>query len=237
MRPGSSQTTRDDGSPRRVTPQRTALLVADMQVCLLDRRGAMAGVWASLLPEDAALYFERIERTVVPNIERLLERSRALALHVVFTALGSAREDGGDLARWARRHDMLWRRLVGAARETSAGDAGWRIHDALRPARGEAVLARTTTGALASTPLEAKLRGLGVDTVLLAGVATNGSVTDTARELAGQDFRTVIVEDACAALGESRHRFALAPFSGASALIATTAGLLDVIPRPAAGAA
>ena len=236
MHPGA-RTTSNEGLPRRVTSQRTALLVVDMQVCLLDRRGAMAGLWASLLPEDAALYFERIERTVVPNIERLLERSRALALHVVFTALGSAREDGGDLARWARRHNALWRRLVGAATETPASDAGWRIHDALRPARGEPVLARTTTGALASTPLEARLRGLGVDTVLLAGVATNGSVTDTARELAGQGFRTLIVEDACAALGESRHCSALETFSGAAGLIATTAGLLATLPRPAAGAA
>jgi nicotinamidase-related amidase len=99
------------------------------------------------------------------------------------------------------------------------------------------VLAKTTSGAVASTPLAETLRGLGVETVVVAGVATDVSVTQTARELADHGFQAVIVADASTALAESRHQAALETFTFAYGSVSTTRAILAALPRPAAGAA
>jgi len=221
----------------RIWPPTTALVIVDLQRSLLDPDGAFGRIWSAFLPEATALYFSRLERLVLPNVERLLERCRAFAMPIVFTALGSEREDGGDLARWARRQNAISRHLVGGPIYPPRADPSWRIHETLGPAPGDRVLGKTTSGAVASTPLAAMLRKLERDTVILAGVATDGSVGQTARELADLGFRTVIVCDACAGLDERRHEAALESFTIGCGQVATTRAVLTALPQPIAGAA
>ena len=53
------------------------------------------------------------------------------------------------------------------------------------------------------------LRSTGVDTVLIAGTKTNVCCESTARDAMMLDFKTVMVEDCCAALSDDEHRAAL----------------------------
>ena len=55
------------------------------------------------------------------------------------------------------------------------------------------------------TPLELLLRSLGVDTVVLTGLTTHGSVEATARDALIRDFSVVILEDGVAAFDEELH--------------------------------
>jgi ureidoacrylate peracid hydrolase len=60
-----------------------------------------------------------------------------------------------------------------------------------------------------SSSLERILRGLGIDTILVAGTKTNVCCETTARDAMMLDFKVVIVEDCCAALSDDEHRSAL----------------------------
>jgi ureidoacrylate peracid hydrolase len=60
-----------------------------------------------------------------------------------------------------------------------------------------------------SSPLERVLRGMGVDTILVAGTKTNVCCETTARDAMMLDFKVVMVEDCCAALSDDEHRSAL----------------------------
>jgi ureidoacrylate peracid hydrolase len=60
-----------------------------------------------------------------------------------------------------------------------------------------------------SSPLERVLRGLGIDTILVAGTKTNVCCESTARDAMMLDFKVVLVEDCCAALSDDEHRSAL----------------------------
>jgi ureidoacrylate peracid hydrolase len=60
-----------------------------------------------------------------------------------------------------------------------------------------------------SSPLERVLRGMGIDTVLVAGTKTNVCCESSARDAMMLDFRVVLVEDCCAALSDDEHRSAL----------------------------
>ena len=60
-----------------------------------------------------------------------------------------------------------------------------------------------------SSALERVLRGMGIDTVLVAGTKTNVCCESTARDAMMLDFKVVLVEDCCAALSDDEHRGAL----------------------------
>jgi ureidoacrylate peracid hydrolase len=60
-----------------------------------------------------------------------------------------------------------------------------------------------------SSPLERILRGMGIDTILVAGTKTNVCCESTARDAMMLDFKVVLVEDCCAALSDDEHRSAL----------------------------
>lgn len=60
-----------------------------------------------------------------------------------------------------------------------------------------------------SSQLERTLRGMGIDTILIAGTKTNVCCESTARDAMMLDFKVVMVEDCCAALSDDEHRGAL----------------------------
>ncbi len=64
-------------------------------------------------------------------------------------------------------------------------------------------------GAFHGTELDLQLRRRGVGTVVLAGIATNFGVEQTAREAYQHGYAVLIAEDACTSLGEDLHRFSI----------------------------
>ncbi|GAA0357610.1 isochorismatase family protein [Streptomyces blastmyceticus] len=71
---------------------------------------------------------------------------------------------------------------------------------------GDIEVVKRTVGAFHGTGLDARLRGLGVRTVVLAGIATNLGVESTARSAADHGYELVFVEDAMSALTAEEHR-------------------------------
>jgi nicotinamidase-related amidase len=73
-----------------------------------------------------------------------------------------------------------------------------QIHPLLAPAGDELVLGKTTIGAFATTNLHELLQAAGVGRVIIAGVATSGTVLSTARWAFDVGCEVVICADACA---------------------------------------
>ena len=73
---------------------------------------------------------------------------------------------------------------------------------------GDLLLTKRHWGAFAQTSLEQELRSRGVETVILAGIATNIGVESTLREGAGLGFHFVTVEDACSTFTTDMQQFA-----------------------------
>src|SRR5205085_1309223 len=69
----------------------------------------------------------------------------------------------------------------------------------LRPNEKEAVLDKLTLSAFAGTPLELALRGAGVGSVAIVGVATEIGIEPTVRHAGDLGFIPVVVSDACGA--------------------------------------
>jgi len=76
---------------------------------------------------------------------------------------------------------------------------GVEIHPAVEPADGELVLEKATPNSFVDTGLEAELRKLGSDDLVVAGMMSSMCVDATVRAAADLGFSPTVVHDACAA--------------------------------------
>ena len=79
------------------------------------------------------------------------------------------------------------------------GTRGAMVTDWLHRAPEDMVLDKRRFSAFFKTDLDQTLRTLGCDTVLITGLATHICVLSTVFDALSNDFRTIIVEDCCAA--------------------------------------
>jgi nicotinamidase-related amidase len=80
------------------------------------------------------------------------------------------------------------------------------IHPGVAPALGETVVIKTKPGAFSTTGLDIMLREIGVDTVILMGVATSGCVLSTIRWAVDMNYKPFVVADACSDPDPEVHR-------------------------------
>ena len=72
------------------------------------------------------------------------------------------------------------------------------IHPDIAPKSGEIVLTKQSTGPFETTNLNEVLIKLGVDTLILFGIATQACVLSTVRSAAELHYKPVVVSDCCA---------------------------------------
>ena len=193
----------------RLSPERTALLVIDMQRYFVHPEYPF-GKWIQQVdPSGSNAYFERVKHIVVPSIQRLQERFRSLDAQIAYTEFGSLRQDGRDMPGWARRHNALGHQAFGSAVYPPFDHPSCRIDESVAPQADELVVQKTTSGPVNSTKLDQTLRVLGIDTVVVTGVVTDVCVAQTTREFGDRDFDSIVVADACAALDQNVHKAAL----------------------------
>jgi nicotinamidase-related amidase len=72
------------------------------------------------------------------------------------------------------------------------------LHRAVEVQPGDVVLEKPRFGAFHGTDLELILRGRGIDSVIITGIATNVCAETTAREANARDFRVFFLSDGTA---------------------------------------
>jgi nicotinamidase-related amidase len=84
-----------------------------------------------------------------------------------------------------------------------------QVFTGLAPIAGDIVVTKRRVSAFAGSDLEVVLRGLNVDQLILAGIATSGVVLSTLREAADKDYSLTVLSDACADMDEEVQRVLL----------------------------
>ena len=173
---------------------RPALLVLDMQRDFCDRDGAYArnGLPVALL------------EPIVPAIASAIEAVRRVGAPVIATRFMIFTDPDG---RAVGLDHMLAVRPFLAREGFRRGSPGCEVIDALP--RADYEIERYRYSAFFGTPLELLLRGLGVHTLILAGIVTNGAVESTARDAHLRDFRLVTLRDGVASFRPDLHEASL----------------------------
>lgn len=89
------------------------------------------------------------------------------------------------------------------------GSKDWQIVEELRPAKEDLILRKYTASFFVGTMLEQMLRNGGIETLVLAGVSTEGGIEGTARHASYLGFRPVVVENAVGSFDSEAHEKAL----------------------------
>ena len=182
---------------RRVEPDRTALLVVDLQKGEYNERKSAAE------PEDAYLW-DRIGRVVIPNGRRLIAAFRERGMEVIYTVVESLTLDGRDRG--------LDYKISGIFVARGAPEA--EVIDALAPRPDDIVIKKTSSSLFNSTNFEYVLRNLRIEYIVVMGIMTDQCVETAVRDGCDRGFLMTVVEDACATHSELRHRESLLGIKG-----------------------
>jgi nicotinamidase-related amidase len=168
-------------SPLNVDPTTAALLVMDFQTAVVEM---IATERESLLTRTA----------------RLVKTAREAGMRVIYVVVGFR-----PFYPEVSPRNQSFAPIRGSGRFVE-GSAGSEVHEAVAPRPGEVVVTKHRVSAFAGTDLDMILRANGVETLVLAGIATSGVVLSTVRHAADADYRLVVVEDCCADRDAEVHR-------------------------------
>lgn len=197
--------------PEWIAPDRTALVLIDMQVDFGAPDGEMARRGADVSACQAA----------VRKAEDLTAAARRAGVPVVFVRLLT--------------HPGAENRILRESKQRQGDDepdlcrAGTRGAEFIgpQPQAGEALVSKAHFSAFARTGLGDQLHAQGVDTLVLAGLTTECCVQSSAWNGFEEDFHIFIAEDACAAYDQALHRHALKALQLSAATVAPVSGFIQ----------
>lgn len=123
-------------------------------------------------------------------------------------------------------------RSFGALRSSGrflADSAGSEVHSAVAPKPEDVVVTKHRVSAFAGTDMEMILRAHGIETLVLAGIATGGVVLSTVRHAADADYRLVVVRDCCSDADPEIHRVLTEKVFPRQATVTTAEALVQVL--------
>jgi nicotinamidase-related amidase len=192
-----------DASPEpiAINPQRTALLMIDMQRDFIEPGG-----FGESLGNDVALL-----RAAIGPCRALLAGARAAGMLVIHTREGH-RPDLSDAppAKVERGAPSLRIGSPGPmGRILIRGEAGHDIIPELYPIAGEPVIDKPGKGAFYATELEAILHHRWISELIVCGVTTEVCVHTSVREANDRGYRCIVPGDCCASYFPEFHAVAL----------------------------
>jgi len=187
----------------QIVPDKTALLIVDMNYVCAHRDYGIGPRFETIgLPSK--YFYDRIEDTVLPNIQKLLRFFRENELKVLYTAMGCEREDLSDLPEtWRQAYPKI------GYHKSRPGTKEFEIREEIKPQRDEPILLKKTSGAFASTNLHEVLQEMGIDTLVLTGVESDCCLYNTAVEANDRGYKVVVIDDASTTLTETGHKILL----------------------------
>jgi len=181
----------------------TALLVCDLQNDFLDPAGAYGR--AGQTSADIAALPARL----APVAARVRRRGGWI-VSTHFTLVPGKNGEPFIAPHLAKLRPFL------ARGDFRPGTWGHDLIDVLKPA--DLSVEKVAYSAFYMTRLEWVLRKAGIETLAICGIVTNGGVASTLRDAHVREFRTVLLEDGCAAFDRRVHETAVASLSAISAV-------------------
>jgi ureidoacrylate peracid hydrolase len=171
-----------------IDPSRTALIYFDMLNCYIH-------------PPDAEKERRILATGIVERCVEIGRAARAVGIPVFYTN-GAHRADAKDYAPTLSDANMdlePWPdgpRLMGGGVAIAGTPAGEVISE-LAPQPDDWVIGKPRWSAFVGTSLDPVLRGIGVDTILLAGGSTDVGIIATGYSARDLGYHLIVLRDAC----------------------------------------
>jgi nicotinamidase-related amidase len=165
---------------------KSALLVMDVQRGIVDRFGQ----------DDEYL----------PRLRRAVDAARAAEVPVMYVVIGF-RKGHPEISPRNKTFSRIASSVApGDSAGFAEGDNGAAVHPDVAPQPEDLIVTKKRVSAFAGSDLEMLLRAGGVDSLVLAGIATSGVGLSTLRQAADLDFGLTVLEDGCLDSDPEVHR-------------------------------
>jgi ureidoacrylate peracid hydrolase len=156
-----------------------------------------------------------LQRTTVPSLLHLIDMARAFGVLTTFVkAIYDEQYRSAPMEeRKLRLKNDRWPCI--------SGTWGAEFYE-IRPLPGEPVVIKHRYSGMIGTELDSILKKHGVQSLLMAGVATDTCVEGTARDAYFMDYYVSLISDCSGALSETDHVSALSRFSRDYGLVLTS---------------
>ncbi len=178
--------------PIEIDPQRTAVLLVDMQNAFASPGGMLDLAGIDVKPAAAA----------VANARLVVDAARKAGIPVIYLAMGYPPDQstaGGEDSPNPRKElalCLMRERPELRGKLLTIGTWDFEIVDELRPAPSDLVITKSRYSGFAGTSLDALLRSRGIRSLLMAGIASNVCVESTLRDAYFHEYWPVMIEDA-----------------------------------------
>ena len=178
----------------QLDPQRSALIIQDMQNDVIIEGGAFA---------DSGAPAHATAQNVVANVADLAAACRSAGvpvIHIWYLVEAGAvgLRQNAPLFQGVKESDGLVRGTWGAAPA-----------EGLEPQDGDHVVEKMRMNGFYETRLDILLRGLGAEQLIITGAWTNMSIEHTARHGADAGYEVVVASDGTSTISEEWHHAAL----------------------------
>jgi ureidoacrylate peracid hydrolase len=186
-----------------VRPQRAALVIVDMQNDFCHPEGAEAVIGADV----------RMVGEMAPRLLSFLAEARSVGTRIILVRTHHSPWTNSNVweARGGGRHTRSEVRVCLPGTWGAEFYAGFEPRQSAdwQPARSDYVVTKHRYSAFVDTDLDLVLRAQRIDTLLLAGTASNGCVEATAYMGFMRDYGIVFLSDCTAASSAAKHAEAL----------------------------
>ena len=190
-----------------IVARRAALLYIDVQNYNARADGGEykdEGLTPGQAEEKYGYFFNQLEGTVLPNMQRLQKSCRRKGIEVLYTTIESMTKDGRDRS--------LDYKITGFNVPKGSWDA--QVLEAIKPLEDEMQFPKTSSSVFISTNIHYILGNLGVDFLIVSGLLTDQCISSAVRDACDLGYLVTLVNDACATYSRQRHETSLDHIKG-----------------------
>lgn len=195
-----------------LAPDRTALIVIDVQADFAGPEGAMARI---------GLDFSRIE-PAIDRIQALIGAARTAGAKVAFARVVTSEAADPPALKLLNARKGRPPEAIAICREDQPGSAYYRV----APQPGDIEVSKRLFDCFHGTRFDEELRAQGVDTLVVVGFTTDCCVDATARSAFHRDYNVFVLSDATDAYDPALHAGALRALQKNCALVADSEAVL-----------
>ena len=169
------------GDAEVFAPERTAVIVVDLQNDYAHPEGRFAASGADVSPVTA----------ILPAVGAFVDAAREAGVLVVWIKQTTLPDGRSDSPAWL----AFKRRNGGDGQYTFEGTWGHELAAPLAARREEPVVRKFRSSAFVNTDLDLILRAGGIESVVVCGCMTEGCLISTVRSASMADYYTGVAED------------------------------------------
>lgn len=176
-----------------LNPTETAVVVLHLQNDIIVNQQALGAMMGG----------EAARRNVVGEASKLLQAADAASVLPILVRVASRPDRSNMLLNLPLTQGTLDMKAL------IDGEPGAEFVDGLTRVASEVVVTHQNPNPFVGSDLHDVLQRRGTKTLVMCGVATNMAVLSTAFAAASLGYRMIVVPEACSALNEETHQFAL----------------------------